>query len=258
MSRKEDLLKGANEVQQKIIKNIYGKFAVWATAGSGKTRSIVHRTAYMIESGVPANQILMFTFTRKAAEEMETRIKKLIGAKAKGITVSTYHSFCGKLLRRYAKVIGLQSNFTIYDDDDAMSALKIIVENNMELFDLDIKQLRSGISSFKEQLISPIEAMKNHSNTVIQKKIAVAYQEYYNYLRKSNALDFDDLQYFAVKALQHSQTMREQVNSQYRYIISDEHQDASYSNLILISLLAGPDPDKWNLCVVGDIDQSKL
>jgi len=220
MTRKEEILDGANEAQKTVIKSIYGKYAVWATAGSGKTRSIVSRTAYMIECGIPADQILMFTFTRKAADEMKARVIKFVGSKAKGITVSTYHSFCGKLLRQYAHIVGLQNNFTIYDEEDSMSALKTIIAQDSTLQDLDIKDVRNSISVLKENLVSPEEAVRRGGNPV-QKKIAMIYHSYYKYLRKSNALDFDDLPYFSVKALQRSETMKQQVNAQYRYIMAE-------------------------------------
>lgn len=256
MSRKEEILKGANPAQQAVIKSIYGKYVVWATAGSGKTRSIVLRTAYMIENGIPAEQILMFTFTRKAANEMKERIEKLIGSKAKGMTISTYHSFCGKLLRQYAHIVGLQSNYTIYDEEDSMTALKQVISVNQALQGIEAKDVKQAISIFKENLVSPEEALTRSGSNSIQRQKAIAYRDYAAYLRRSNALDFDDLPYFAVKALQQSETMRQQVNAQYRYITADEFQDSSQRDVILMSLLAGPDSDQWNLCVVGDIDQS--
>lgn len=257
MSRKEELLAGANPAQQAVIKSIYGKYVALATAGSGKTFSIVRRTAYMIENGIPADQILMFTFTRKAANEMKERIEKLIGSKAKGITVSTYHSFCGKLLRQYAEVAGLKANYTIYDEEDSMTALKEIVAANQTLKDVDINDIRQAISIFKENLITPEEAVTRSNSNPAQKQKAVAYRNYAAYLRRSNALDFDDLPYFAIKVLQSSETVRRQVNDQYRYIVADEMQDsAAVTDLTLISLLAGPDPDKWNVMLVGDDCQS--
>lgn len=172
----------------------------------------------MIECGIPADQILMFTFTRKAANEMKERIEKLIGSKAKGITVSTYHSFCGKLLRQYAEVVGLKKNYTIYDEEDSMNALKEVMSANQTLQGLDIEDARQSISIFKENLVTPEEAMARSNNNPAQKQKAIAYHDYAAYLRRSNALDFDDLPYFAVKALQNSETMRRQVNDQYRYI----------------------------------------
>lgn len=209
----------------------------------------------MIESGIPADQILMFTFTRKAAEEMKIRVEKLIGSKAKGMTISTYHSFCGKLLRRYAHIVGLKSNYTIYDEEDSMAALKEVILNNLIFQGADIKDLRKAISFFKQELISPEEAMARNNNPA-QMQRATAYRDYAAYLRRSNALDFDDMPYFTIKALQQSETMRKQVNDQYRYITVDEGQDSSTDNMILISLLAGPDPDKWNLMILADDNQS--
>lgn len=218
MSRKEEILDGANDAQKAVIKSIYGKYVTLSTAGSGKTFSIVRRTAYMIECGIPADQILMFTFTRKAANEMKERIEKLIGARAKGITVSTYHSFCGKLLRKYAEVVGLKKNYTIYDEEDSMNALREVMSANQTLQGLDIEDTRQSISIFKENLVTPEEAMARSDSNPAQKQKAIAYHDYAAYLRRSNALDFDDLPYFAVKALQQSEIMRRQVNDQYRYI----------------------------------------
>lgn len=218
MSRKEDILKGANSAQKTIIKSIYGKYVTLSTAGSGKTFSIVRRAAYMIESGIPAEQILMFTFTRKAANEMKERVEKLIGPKAKGMTISTYHSFCGKLLRQYAHIVGLQSNYTIYDEEDSMAALKQIMSVSQSLQSVEAKDLRQAISIFKENLVSPEEALAHNDGNFAQRQKAIAYRDYTAYLRRSNALDFDDLPYFTVKALQQSEIMRQQVNEQYKYI----------------------------------------
>lgn len=209
----------------------------------------------MIESGIPADQILMFTFTRKAAEEMKVRVEKLIGSKAKGLTISTCHSFCGKLLRQYAHVVGLKSNYTIYDEEDSTAALKEVIAGNTVLQGVDIKQIKNAISFFKEELVSPEEAMTRASNSA-QRQKAIAYRDYTAYLRRSNALDFDDLPYFAVKALQQSEIMRKEVQDKYRYIVEDEAQDSDKTNLTLLSLLAGPDPDKWNLMLIGDDNQS--
>ena len=205
----------------------------------------------MIESGIPADQILMFTFTRKAAEEMKTRVEKFIGSKAKGLTISTCHSFCGKLLRQYAHVVGLKNNYTIYDEDDSMTALKEVIAQNITLQGVDIKQMKNAISFFKEELVSPDEALTRAGNSA-QKQKAIAYRDYTACLRRSNALDFDDLPYFAVKALQQSEVMRKEVQDKYRYIIEDEAK----TNLTLLSLLAGPDSDKWNLMLIGDDNQS--
>jgi len=255
MSRKEELLKPANDAQKAVIRSVEGKYLVLSTAGSGKTFAAVTRTAYMLECGISADQILMFTFTKKAANEMKTRIEKLVGSKAKGITISTYHSFCGKLLRQYAQVVDLQSNFTIYDEEDSFEALRTIIASDLTLKDIDVKDAKNKISLWKEHLVTPEEAVKN--NKASKAKLAAKlYKKYYDYLRKSNAVDFDDLTYFAVKALEKSSVMQQQVNDQYRYIVSDESQDSSRQNLKLISLLAGPNPDKWNLMMFCDESQS--
>lgn len=258
MSRKEDLLKPANDAQKAVIRSVEGKYLVLSTAGSGKTFAAVTRTAYMLESGINPDQILMFTFTKKAANEMKTRIEKLAGSKAKGITISTYHSFCGKLLRQYAQVVDLQSNFTIYDEEDSFEALRAIIASDLTLKDIDVKDAKNKISLWKEHLVTPGEAVKN--NKASKAKLAAKlYKKYYDYLRKSNAVDFDDLLYFAVKALEKSPVMQQQVNQQYKYIVCDESQDsAAPLDYRLISLLAGPEPEKWNLMMFADESQSKL
>lgn len=260
MSRKEEILKSANAAQQAIIKSIYGKYVADSAPGSGKTRAIVLRTAYMIECGIPADQILMFTFTRKAAEEMKTRITKFIGNRAKGLTICTCHSFCSKLLRRYAAVVGLQSAFTIYDEDDSLQAIaNVIADNKILLPDyqqgVNVKEVKAEISKFRDNIILPSKAIDDAVNPV-REQLAVIYQKYDEYLKKSNALDFDSLIYFAVLALQRSKTMREQVNEQYKFIVQDEAQDQGRAEAILVPLLAGPDEDSWNLMYVCDSDQS--
>ena len=260
MSRKEDILKSANEAQQAIIKSVYGRYVADAAPGSGKTRTVVLRTAYMIECGIPADQILMFTFTRKAAEEMKTRVTKYIGSKAKGLTICTCHSFCSKLLRRYANVVGLQPTFTIYDEDDSLQAIaNVIIDNKVLLPDyqqnVNVKEVKAEISKFRDNIVLPSTAEREAVNPV-RKQLAVIYQKYDEYLKKSNALDFDSLIYFAVLALQRSSAMREQINSQYKFIVQDEAQDQGRAEAVLVPLLAGPDEESWNLMYVCDSDQS--
>jgi len=260
MSRKEEILNSANAAQQSIIKSVYGKYVADAAPGSGKTRTVVLRTAYMIECGIPADQILMFTFTRKAAEEMRTRVTKYIGSKAKGLTICTCHSFCGKLLRHYANIVGLQPTFTIYDENDSLQAIANVITDNKVLLpdyqkNVNVREVKAEISKFRDNIILPSVALRNAVNPVM-KQLAIIYQKYDEYLKKSNVLDFDSLIYFAVLALQQSAVMREQVNAQYRYIIQDEAQDQGRAEAVLVPLLAGPDEKSWNLMYVCDSDQS--
>lgn len=244
-----------NPMQQEAVYYTEGPLLILAGAGSGKTRVLTHRAAYLIEEkGVNPWNIMAITFTNKAAGEMRERIDKLVQFGAESIWVSTFHSSCVKILRRFIDYLGYSSNFTIYDTDDQKTLMKQILKK----MDLDPKQYRermvmSVISAAKNELISPQEFRLNAEGDWRQKKIAEIYQEYQTRLMKNNALDFDDLIFKAVDLLRTNQEVREYYQERFRYIMVDEYQDTNTAQFQLISLLAG----KYkNLCVVGDDDQS--
>ncbi len=244
-----------NEQQKSGVFTTEGPVLLLAGAGSGKTRVLVHRMAYLIdEMGVNPWNILAITFTNKAAGEMRERVDQMVGFGASQIWVSTFHSTCVRILRRYIDKIGFDTNFTIYDTDDQKSVVKDICKR----FNIDTKQLKERtlmgiISSAKDELIGPAEYELNTMGDFTKKKIAMVYKEYQTVLKKNNALDFDDL---IVKTVQLFKACPEVLNSyqeRFRYIMVDEYQDTNTAQFELIRLLA----QKYrNLCVVGDDDQS--
>ncbi len=244
-----------NEQQKSGVFTTEGPVLLLAGAGSGKTRVLVHRMAYLIdEMGVNPWNILAITFTNKAAGEMRERVDQMVGFGASQIWVSTFHSTCVRILRRYIDKIGFDTNFTIYDTDDQKSVVKDICKR----FNIDTKQLKERtlmgiISSAKDELIGPAEYELNTMGDFTKKKIAMVYKEYQTVLKKNNALDFDDL---IVKTVELFKACPEVLNSyqeRFRYIMVDEYQDTNTAQFELIRLLA----QKYrNLCVVGDDDQS--
>lgn len=246
-----------NEQQREAVFTTKGPVLILAGAGSGKTRALTHRTAYLIEEKeVNPYNILAITFTNKAAGEMRERIDRLVGYGSESIWVSTFHSTCVRILRRYIDRIGFDTNFTIYDADDSKSVMKDICKR-MEI-DTKIYKERSflaAISSAKDEMISPTEfALRAASaGDYAKRKQAEVYREYQETLHRSNALDFDDL---LVKTVELFKSVPEVLNNyqeRFHYVMVDEYQDTNTVQFELVRLLAG----KYNnLCVVGDDDQS--
>lgn len=257
-----NILDGLNPEQLVVATTIDGKVAVNATAGSGKTHTVVARTANMIQQGIKADNILLFTFTRKAAEEMKNRVASKIGNASRGMVVSTYHSFCVRLLRKYINKFGFRRGFSIYDEEDKLSLMNNVLdkmkETDKSLENFKARDFAATISTWKESMISPLEAIRRAQNTDNNFDIVCAnfYKEYFDKMKTCNALDFDDLIYMAIRLLETNPTVLAKVNAQYKYIIADEAQDSSERDIRLIQLLAGPDSSKWNLCLVGDDSQS--
>ncbi|MCI5873071.1 MAG: DNA helicase PcrA [Clostridiales bacterium] len=246
-----------NEQQRLGVTTTEGPVLILAGAGSGKTRVLTHRTAYLIEEmGVNPYNIMAITFTNKAAGEMRERIDAMVGYGSESIWVSTFHSTCVRILRRHIDRIGYDTNFTIYDADDSKAVMKEICKR----LDIDTKiykerSLLAAISSAKDELISPNEfALRAASASDFGKrKQAQVYREYQDVLRKNNALDFDDLIVKTVELLQSDPEVLAYYQERFRYIMVDEYQDTNTAQFQLIRLLAG----KYkNLCVVGDDDQS--
>ena len=244
-----------NGKQREAVCHTEGPLLILAGAGSGKTRVLTHRIAYLMdEKGVNPWNILAITFTNKAAGEMRDRVDKLIGFGAESVWVSTFHSACVRILRRYIDRLGYDSNFTIYDTDDQ----KIIMKEICKRLNIDTKvykerSLLAQISHAKDELITPDEMELNAGGDYNQKKVAGVYREYQAVLRKNNALDFDDLIVKTVELFQNCGEVLEAYQERFRYIMVDEYQDTNTAQFKLISLLAS----KYeNLCVVGDDDQS--
>lgn len=246
-TRKQFILDGLNDEQIAAVVNYEGPAFIIAAPGSGKTRTIISRTAYMIEDGVEPGSIIMFTFTNKAAMEMKDRVQNFIGARSKLITVGTYHSICGRLLRKYCSYVGMKSNFTIYDEEEKTKVLKKCLPATV-----NIRTAIDRIGSFKEDMLSPSAAMQR-AETDFDRLICQAYEDYQRQLRANNAMDFDDLIYYMIRILQDHEQVRKEVNAKYSYIIADEMQDSSPRDVLLIEYLAG---DKLNLCTVADDEQS--
>ena len=244
-----------NEPQREAVLHTDGPLLILAGAGSGKTRVLTHRIAYLIdEQGVNPWNILAITFTNKAAEEMRQRVDSLVSFGAESIWVSTFHSMCVRILRRFIDRLGYENRFTIYDTDDQKTLMKEVCRK----VDIDTKVIRersllSAISSAKNEMIMPEEFELNAGGDFGQKKIAKAYREYEAQLKANNALDFDDLLVKTVQLLETQPDVLEYYQERFRYIMVDEYQDTNTVQFRLVSLLAG----KYkNLCVVGDDDQS--
>lgn len=244
-----------NEKQQEAVLHTEGPLLVLAGAGSGKTRVLTHRIAYLIGEGKadPWN-ILAITFTNKAAGEMRDRVDRLVEQGASQVWVSTFHSACVRILRRYIEYLDYDPNFTIYDTDDQ----RVLMRQILKRMDLDSKRFRernvlSAISSAKNELVGPDEFRKEMEGDWFGKKLAEIYLEYQRELKKNNALDFDDLIFKTVDLFRVNPEVLGYYQERFRYIMVDEYQDTNTAQFQFVSLLAG----KYkNLCVVGDDDQS--
>ena len=244
-----------NAEQREAVFHTEGPLLILAGAGSGKTRVLTHRIAYLIEEkGINPWNILAITFTNKAAGEMRERVDDIVGFGSESIWVSTFHSTCVRILRRHIDRLGYDNNFTIYDSDDQKTLMKDVCK----LLQMDTKTYRertilSAISSAKDEMVTPEEYELNAYGDFSKKKIAEAYKEYERQLKANNALDFDDLLVKTVQLFQTQPEILEYYQDRFRYIMVDEYQDTNTVQFKLISLLAA----KYkNLCVVGDDDQS--
>lgn len=244
-----------NAEQREAVFHTEGPLLILAGAGSGKTRVLTHRIAYLIEEkGINPWNILAITFTNKATGEMRERVDDIVGFGSESIWVSTFHSTCVRILRRHIDRLGYDNNFTIYDSDDQKTLMKDVCK----LLQIDTKTYRertilSAISSAKDEMVTPEEYELNAYGDFSKKKIAEAYKEYERQLKANNALDFDDLLVKTVQLFQTQPEILEYYQDRFRYIMVDEYQDTNTVQFKLISLLAA----KYkNLCVVGDDDQS--
>lgn len=244
-----------NPKQKEAVLHTDGPLLILAGAGSGKTRVLTHRIAYLIdECGVNPWNIMAITFTNKAAGEMRERVDNLVGFGAESIWVSTFHSSCVRILRRHIESLGYTTSFSIYDSDDQ----KTLMRQVFKAMDIDTKQFKeravlAAISSAKDKLITPEEFLLNAGADFREKKTGEIYKEYQKQLKKNNALDFDDLIVKTVELFQNNPQVLDYYQERFRYIMVDEYQDTNMAQFKLVSLLAS----KYrNLCVVGDDDQS--
>ncbi len=249
-----DILADLNPAQKEAVEAIEGPVLILAGPGSGKTRVITHRVAYLIRKvGVNPRRIMAVTFTNKAAREMEARLNNLVSGSVKDLTLGTFHAICARILRIDGKAIGIDSRFTIYDGDDQISLLK----RSLVDLDLDPKQyapraIQSAISSAKSQMIGPDEFLK-HGRSYFEEVVQRAYERYQKMLDESSALDFDDLLMKTVLLFRRNPELLERYQNRYLHIQVDEFQDTNLVQYELIKQLAG----KYrNICVVGDPDQS--
>ena len=244
-----------NPPQREAVAQTEGPVLILAGAGSGKTRVLTHRIAYMMdEKGVNPWNILAITFTNKAAQEMRERVDKLVGFGSESIWVSTFHSACVRILRRHIDNLGYDTNFTIYDTDDQKSLMKDVCRKmNIDTKIYKERSLLAQISHAKDELLTPDDMEMKAAGDYNMKKVASVYREYQAALRKNNALDFDDLIVKTVELFEKCGAVLEYYQERFKYIMVDEYQDTNTAQFKFISLLA---QRYQNLCVVGDDDQS--
>ena len=254
MTTSLNILEGLNPPQQEAVQTTDGPLLIIAGPGSGKTRVITHRIAYLIRvCGVNPYQIAAVTFTNKAAREMRDRLQLMVNRESDSLTVGTFHSFCARMLRRNGSFLGLQSNYSIYDSDDQLNLIK----RSLELSDLDPKShppraVQSVISKAKSSMLDSL-GLSQKAETYFEESCARVYYHYEELLAQNNAVDFDDLLMKGVQLLQSSEEIRDRYRNQCKYLMVDEFQDTNTSQYLLTKLLTGADQ---NICVVGDPDQS--
>lgn len=250
-----DVITGLNPAQRAAVETIEGPLLILAGPGSGKTRVIVHRIAYLVQTvGVAPYRILAVTFTNKAAREMRERLHGLLGKAAEDLMLGTFHSVCARILRTEAQHVGLARTFVIYDDDDQISALK----RSMQDLGLDPKQynprsLQNAISSAKSELIGPQEYLAQRGRSYFDEIVQRVYQRYQTLLAESQAVDFDDIIVRTVQLFRDQPDVLAKYQNRYLHVLVDEFQDTNVAQYMLAQMLAG----RWkNFCVVGDEDQS--
>ena len=249
------MLQGLNDKQREAVLTTEGPLLILAGAGSGKTRVITNRIAYLVkEKGVAPKHILAITFTNKAASEMRERVEQSVGMDAGGAWICTFHSACVKILRMYSHLIGYDNNFSIYDADDQ----KTVIKNICKKLDIDTKRFKekwflSQISSAKDELKSVEEFELDASGDYYLEKVAKVYAEYQRELKRNNAFDFDDLIVKTVELFRTDPEILERFQERFRYISVDEYQDTNTAQFVFVSMLA---KKYHNICVVGDDDQS--
>jgi DNA helicase-2/ATP-dependent DNA helicase PcrA len=250
-----NLLDGLNKQQREAAETIQGPLLILAGAGSGKTRTIIHRIAHIIETGKAwPSQILAITFTNKAAGEMRERIAKMNIEDSNRIWMSTFHSMCARIMRVHSQWLGYDSHFVIYDTDDQKKLYKRLVKK-LELNDkyYTFQYISGEISEAKNNFISPNAYAKEHMGDFRKEKVSEYYKEYQGNLKSNNAMDYDDLIYNTLVLFKGFPEILEQYQNRFKYILVDEYQDTNHSQYELINLLAAKNK---NLCVCGDDDQS--
>jgi DNA helicase-2/ATP-dependent DNA helicase PcrA len=247
----EHLLESLTEPQRQAVTHREGPLLVLAGPGSGKTRVITHRIACLIESGVPASQILALTFTNKAADEMQRRVAELVpGAR---VWLSTFHRFGAKLLRQYASYVGLQPNFTIYDTSDSRQTIKRVIEaREINTLNYSPDRLGEAISAAKNKLITA-DKYEPRASSMLGRVVAEVYPAYQERLLASSAVDFDDLLLHVAQLLYEHAEIRAELDERYRYVLVDEYQDTNRAQYVILRALSADYP---NLAVTGDPDQS--
>ena len=249
-----DFLHTLNDRQLEAVKQVEGPVLIMAGAGSGKTKALTCRIAYMLSLGIRPGEILAITFTNKAAKEMRDRVHGLVGPSADKIWMYTFHSFGARFLRREINNFPPYTDkFTIYDSDDS----KQLVKNVLKELNLDDKQfqprsIQSAISTAKNKLLSPKAFRQQAGGNFYNLKVADVYDLYDKHMKQNNALDFDDL-LFITTALLANETIRKRWQDRFHYILIDEYQDTNHAQYLMAKYIAG---SLQNICAVGDADQS--
>ncbi|ODG93010.1 ATP-dependent DNA helicase PcrA [Gottfriedia luciferensis] len=254
MKTAEELLQGLNPMQKEAVKTVDGPLLIMAGAGSGKTRVLTHRIAYLLgEKGVAPWNILAITFTNKAAREMRERIFNLVGKDAEDIWVSTFHSMCVRILRRDIDRIGFNRSFSILDTTDQLTVIKnILKEKNLDSKKFDPRSILGSISSVKNELQTATDYSRD-AFTPYEKVVGEIYASYQDRLRKNHSLDFDDLIMMTINLFERVPEVLQYYQRKFQYIHVDEYQDTNHAQYKIVKLLA---EQFKNICVVGDSDQS--
>ena len=246
-------LENLNDKQKKAVTNIDGAMLILAGAGSGKTKVLTTKIAYLIEKGIEPFNILAITFTNKAANEMKTRVNDLIGGKANNIQISTFHSFGLSIIKKYYEKLGYKSNFTIIDADDSQVSIKKIVKDmNLDPKYYNPKNIKNRISSAKNELMGP-DDLEKYSNSDFDDIVIKVYRRYQEKLMSNNSLDFDDLLMLPIILFRKNGEILNCYQERFKYILIDEYQDTNRVQYILTKMLSAK---YGNICVVGDPDQS--
>ncbi|MCB0752220.1 MAG: UvrD-helicase domain-containing protein, partial [Ignavibacteriae bacterium] len=248
------ILDSLNEKQREAVEFNSAPNMIVAGAGSGKTRVLTYKIAYLIDQGFDPSEILALTFTNKAANEMKERIVELVGKKADKIWMGTFHSIFGRILRSEANKIGYETNFSIYDREDSVSLVNNILQAlNISIDSINASSVQHRISFLKNQMISPEEFSKHIASNLIERKIAEVYVEYNKRLKLNNSMDFDDLLIKPIELFNNNQRILSKYRGQFKYILVDEYQDTNKAQYELLKLLT---TSRIKICVVGDDAQS--